>query len=66
MEGQASMLTTIGNVFTQVINWCGEVFDSLTATDGALNGLMELLAIGIGISLVLVAVRVIRSIAWGA
>lgn len=60
------MLTTIGNVFTQVINWCGEVFDALTTSDGSLNGLMELLAIGIGISLVLVAVRVIRSIAWGA
>lgn len=60
------MLTTIGNVFTEIISMTGEFFTALTSTDGALNGLMELFAIGIGISVVLVAVRIIRSVAWGA
>ena len=67
METEATgMLTTIGNVFTEIIGWAGEFFTALTTSNGALNGLMELFAIGIGISIVLVAVRIIRSVAWGA
>lgn len=65
-EAATGMLTTIGNVFTEIISWAGEFFTALTGEAGALNGLMELFAIGIGISIVLVAVRIIRSVAWGA
>lgn len=65
-EVTTSMLEKIGGVFTELISWVGEFFTALTSEAGALNGLMELMAIGIGISLVLVAVRVIRSVAWGA
>lgn len=60
------MLTTIGTVFTDIIGWAGEFFTALTSESGSLNGLMELFAIGIGCSIVLFAVRIIRGVAWGA
>lgn len=67
MEQEATgMLATIGNVFTEIISWAGEFFTALTSQSGALNGLMELFAIGIGCSIVLFAVRIIRGVAWGA
>ena len=59
------MITALGTVFTQLITWFGNVVTALTSESGAFNGLQELFLIGIGISLVLVAVKVIRKIVWG-
>lgn len=60
------MFTKMGPVFTQILDWIGEVVTALTATDGALGGLQELFLLGIGISVVMVAVKLIRKITWGA
>lgn len=60
------MFTTLGNVFTSVIGYIGEFVTALTSTDGQLAGLQELLLLGVGISLVMVAAKLVRKIMWGA
>lgn len=60
------MLTEVSTVFTQVIGFLGEFVTSLTAESGGLAGLWPLMAISIGISLLFVCIKVVRSIIWGA
>lgn len=61
-----AILTQIGSVVTEVISWVGEMVTALLGSSGALNALFPLLALGIGISVVLLAVKVIRNMIWGA
>lgn len=62
--------TTLIDAITQgistVLDWIGTVLTSLLSTSGELNPLLILFGIGIAISGILIAVRVIRSFIWGA
>lgn len=49
----SSMLTLVGNFITALMS-------------GALSSLLPLFAIGIAISLVMVAVKIVRKVTWGA
>lgn len=60
------MLQAVTDAITQVLTWVGTVITSLTGTSGALNALLPLFAIGIAISAVLLGIRIIRSVVWGA
>lgn len=60
------MVESIGTALENVITWLGKVISALTGEAGALAPLWPLLAIGIGISLLMLAVKVIRSFTWGA
>ena len=60
----ATLLTTLGSVFTQIISWVGNVIDAIN-TGGAWADLLELFLIGIGISIAMVAVKIIRKVVWG-
>ena len=61
------MVTALGNAFTSIINYVGEFLTALTdTTDGVLAGLLPLFAIGIAISLVMVCVKIVRKVVWGA
>lgn len=60
------MIEAIGTALGNVIGWIGTVLSALTGADGELASLWPLLAIGIGISLLMLAVKVIRSFTWGA
>lgn len=60
------MLQAVTDAITQVLTWVGTVITSLTGTTGALNALLPLFAIGIAISAVLLGIRIIRSVVWGA
>lgn len=60
------MLEAVGTGITSVIGWVGDVITAMTTTEGALNDLLPLFAIGIAISAVLLGVKVIKSIVWGA
>lgn len=67
------MLTAVTNAITTVIGWVGTVIDALlgTATEaggvaGTFAPLLPLFAIGVAISGILLAVRIIRSFIWGA
>lgn len=66
------MLSAVTSAITTVLSWIGTVVKSLITvagegvTAGALSPLLPLFAIGIAISAVLLGVKVIRSIVWGA
>lgn len=60
------MLEAVTSAVTVVIGWVGDVISAMTAEAGELSQLLPLFAIGIAISAVLLGVRVIKSIVWGA
>lgn len=60
------MLEAVTSGITTVISWIGAVLDALLTTEGALAPLLPLLAVGVAISAILLAIKVIRGIIWGA
>ena len=60
------MLAKVTDGITTVIGWVGTVVDSLVTTDGALAELLPLFAIGVAISAILLGIKVIRGMIWGA
>lgn len=60
------MLNEIGTVLTEFISWVGEVITALTTSGGALHELLPLFAIGIAVSVFMVAFKAIRRVTWGA
>lgn len=59
MDGVTTAITT-------VISWLGAFVDALFGTDGALAPLLPFFIVGIAISAVLLGVKVVRSLVWGA
>lgn len=67
MEGVVSpMLEAVGSGITTVIGWVKNVVDALVTTDGALSALMPLFVISIAISAIMLGVKIVRGIVWGA
>lgn len=60
------MLDAVTSGITTVISWVSTVIDALLSTDGALNALLPLFAIGVAISAIMLGVKIIRSFIWGA
>lgn len=60
------MLAAVTSAITSVLGWVGSVITALTDTEGQLYALLPLFAIGIAISAVLLGIRIIRSVVWGA
>lgn len=59
------MLQAVTNAISTVIGWVGTVINSILP-EGDLNALLPLFAIGIAISAVLLGVKIIKSVVWGA
>lgn len=60
------MLEAITSAFTTVISWIGNFVTALTTTEGALNALLPIFAIGIAVSVLFLAIKALKSIVWGA
>ena len=60
------MLAAVTSGLTTVIGWVGTVVTSLVGESGELSELLPLLAIGVAISALMLGVRVIRGVIWGA
>lgn len=66
------MLAAVTSAISTVLTWIGTVVKSLITVGGegvaagALSPLLPLFAIGIAIAAVLLGVKVIRSVVWGA
>lgn len=60
------MLQMVTDGITSVIGWVGTVVTALVSDSGALHDLGPLFAIGIACSGVMLGIKVIRSITWGA
>lgn len=60
------MLEAVTSGISTVITWVGTVINALLTDGGAMAELLPLFAIGVAISGILLAVRIIRSFIWGA
>lgn len=60
------MVEAVTSGITTVIGWIGTVIDSIITTEGDMNALLPLLAVGISISAILFGIRCIKSVIWGA
>lgn len=66
------MLQAVTDAIATVIEWVGTVINALigTAESGTVNGvlapLLPLFAIGIAISAVLLGIKLVKSVVWGA
>lgn len=60
------MIEAIGSAFTGVLGWVGEFVSALTGADGVLKDLLPIFVIGVGVSLVLLAIKAVKSMTWGA
>lgn len=60
------MMTAVTGALTDVISAVGSVVTAIVTETGGLHDLLDLLAIGVAISLFFVGVKAIRSIIWGA
>lgn len=66
------MLEAVTNAINTVLNWIGTFVQSLIGTPaegstaGILAPLLPLFAIGIAISAVMLGVKIVKSVVWGA
>lgn len=60
------MIEAISAAFTGVIGWVGEFVTALTGASGALKDLLPVFVIGIGVSLLLLGIKAVKSMTWGA
>lgn len=59
------MLTHVTDGIGTVIDWIGTVLTAIVG-NGALKDLAPLFAIGISISAIMLGIKVVRGIVWGA
>ena len=60
------MLAAVTTAMTTVIQWVSTVVTALVGETGALKELLPLFAIGVAISAVMLGIKVIRGLIWGA
>lgn len=60
------MLSYVTSGIQTVCGWIGTVISAVFGTSGALSDLAPLFAIGISISAILLGVKIIKSMVWGA
>lgn len=71
LEG-TDFMTAVTSAISQVLAWIGTFISSLLGTEtgtgaiNALNPLLPLFAIGVAISAILLGVKMVKSIIWGA
>lgn len=68
MEGAVTnpLIEAVTAAISTVISWLGTVLTALTGTDGDLNVLLPLLAVGIVVSVIMLTIKIVRSFSWGA
>ena len=60
------MLANVTSGITTVIGWVGSTVNAIVGEGGALAELGPWFAIGISISAILLGVKIVKSIVWGA
>lgn len=60
------MLELVTSGITTVIGWIGTVVTAIVGTEGQLAELGPLFAIGIAISAIMLGIKIVRGIVWGA
>ena len=63
------MISAVTDALSTVISWVGTVISAIVTggqTPGSLNALLPLLAVTVAISALMLGIRIIRSVIWGA
>ena len=60
------MLALVTSGIGTVIDWVATFINALVGESGALSELAPLFALGIAISAILLGVKIVKSIVWGA
>lgn len=60
------MLESVTTTLTTVLQWIGSVVTALVGEAGQLAELLPLFAVGIAISVFMLAMKAIRKVTWGA
>lgn len=60
------MLQQVTSGITTVIGWVGTTVTAIVGESGQLSELAPLFAIGISISAILLGVKIVKSVVWGA
>lgn len=60
------MMEAIGTALTEVIGWVGEILTAIVGTDGALKDLLPLFALGVGVTVLMLGFKTVKSFSWGA
>lgn len=60
------MVAAISSAFTGIISWLGELVTALVGETGVLKELLPVFAIGIGVAVLFMAIRAVKSFIWGA
>lgn len=61
-----ALVSAVTDGLSSVFGWIGTFISQLTADSGALNALLPLFAVGIAISVILLGIRIVKSIVWGS
>ena len=60
------MIAAISSAFTGVIGWIGEFISALVGAEGALKEMLPVFAIGVGVSVLMLGIKAVKSMTWGA
>lgn len=58
-------LSGVGTTLTEVIGWIGQVLTALIGADAALGAIWPFVLVGFVVSIIMLAVKVMRSFSWG-
>lgn len=65
MLTEVSVLSDVGTTITTVLGWIGSVLDALIGSSGSLGAIWPFVMIGFVVSIIMLAVKVMRSFSWG-
>lgn len=60
------MLAAVTEGLSQMLTWVGSIITAFTTETGALAPLLPLFVISISVSLIMVVMKLIRKVCWGA
>lgn len=61
-----ALLDAVGDALGKILEWIGTFLTALLSTTGVLNPLLVLFAVGIAVSVVLLSVKIVKRLVWGA
>lgn len=56
----SSLISSIGEGLTGIIGWIGEVIEAMFTTNGAWSAVLPLVLLGVGVSFVMLGVRIYK------
>ncbi len=65
VEAATTPLADVGTTITQVLEWISSIINSLLTADGALSALWPFVLVGFTVSILMLAIKVIKSFSWG-